>query len=60
MRVNYFRQSDRRLSPKLMPTFANGRFHVISVTDPYGRILGFLDRSDYFFFQIAPQLYTRG
>jgi hypothetical protein len=32
---------------------------VISVTDPYGRILGFLDRSRYFF-QVAPQLYSRG
>jgi hypothetical protein len=28
---------------------------VISVTDPYGRILGFL-----LFFQAAPQLYSRG
>jgi hypothetical protein len=26
----------------------------------YGRILGFLDRSRYFFFQVAPQLYSRG
>jgi hypothetical protein len=34
--------------------------HVVSVTDPYGRILGFLDRSRYFFFQVAPQLYSRG
>jgi hypothetical protein len=25
--------------------------------DPYGRILGFLDRSRYFFFQVASQLY---
>jgi hypothetical protein len=33
---------------------------VVSVTDPYGRILGFLDRSRYFFFQIALQLYSRG
>jgi hypothetical protein len=32
---------------------------VISVTDPYGRILRFLDRSRYFFFQVAPQLYSR-
>jgi hypothetical protein len=23
-------------------------FHVVSVTDPYGRILGFLDTSRYF------------
>jgi hypothetical protein len=26
---------------------------VVSVTDPYGRILGFVDRSRYVFFQIA-------
>jgi hypothetical protein len=26
----------------------------------YGRILDFLDRSRYFFFQVAPQLYSRG
>jgi hypothetical protein len=34
--------------------------HVVSVTNPYGRILGFLDRSRYFFFQVAPQLYSQG
>jgi hypothetical protein len=27
---------------------------------PYGRNLGFLDRSRYFYFQVAPQLYSRG
>jgi hypothetical protein len=31
---------------------------VVSVTDPYGRILGFLNRSRYFFFQVDPQLCT--
>jgi hypothetical protein len=30
---------------------------VVSVTGLYGRILGFPDRSRYFFFQVAPQLY---
>jgi hypothetical protein len=34
--------------------------HVVSVMDPYGRNHGFLDRSSYFFFQVAPQLYSRG
>jgi hypothetical protein len=34
--------------------------HVVSVTNPYGRILGFLDRSRYYCFQVAPQLYSRG
>jgi hypothetical protein len=32
---------------------------VVSVTDPYGRIIGFLDRSRYFFFQVAPPLLIR-
>jgi hypothetical protein len=40
--------------------FADRECHVGSVTDPYGSILGFLDRSRYFFFQVAPQLYSRG
>jgi hypothetical protein len=35
--------SDRRLSPKLMPTFADRGCRVVSATDPHGRILGFLD-----------------
>jgi hypothetical protein len=49
----------RGLSPRanatcrrsLVPTFADRRCHVVSMTDPYGRILGFLDKSCYFFFQ---------
>jgi hypothetical protein len=28
--------------------FANRGSHVVSVTNPYGRILGFLDRSRYY------------
>jgi hypothetical protein len=43
-----YRPSDRRSSAKWVPTFADRGCHVISVTDPYGRILGFLDRSRYF------------
>jgi CBS-domain-containing membrane protein len=31
-----------------LPTFADKGCHVVSVTDSYGRILGFLDRSRYF------------
>jgi hypothetical protein len=30
---------------------------VVSETDPYGRILGFLDLNRHVFFQVAPQLY---
>jgi hypothetical protein len=52
-----YRPSDRRLSAKLVPTSVDRGCHVVSVTDPYGR---FLNRSRYFFFQIAPQLCSRG
>jgi hypothetical protein len=39
-----YRPSDRRLSATLMPSFADIAFHVVSVTYPCCRILGFLDR----------------
>jgi hypothetical protein len=55
-----YRPSDRRLSVKLLPTFVGRVCHVVSVTDPYGRIPGVLDRSCYLLFQVAPQLYSRG
>jgi hypothetical protein len=55
-----YRPSDRCLLAKLVPTFTDRGCDVVSVTDPYGRILGFLDRSRYFSFQAAPQLYSRG
>jgi hypothetical protein len=35
--------------------FADRGCHVVSVTDPYIRILGSVDRSRYFFFQVTPQ-----
>jgi hypothetical protein len=40
--------------------FADTGYHVVSVVDPYDRILGYLEWSRYFFFQVAPQLYSRG
>jgi hypothetical protein len=43
-----YRPSDRLLSAKRLPTFVDRGFHVVSLTDPYGRILGFLDSSRYF------------
>jgi hypothetical protein len=43
-----YRLSDRRLSAKLVPTFADRGCHVVSVTDPYARILDFLDHSRHF------------
>jgi hypothetical protein len=37
-------------------TFLGIGCHVVRVIDPYGSILGFLDRSRYFFFQVAPHV----
>jgi hypothetical protein len=54
------RQSERRLSAELVPTSAARGCHVVSATDANGRILGSPDRSRYFFFQVATQLYSRG
>jgi hypothetical protein len=42
----------------VVPTFADRGCCVVSITDPHGRILGFLDRSRYYFFKVAPQLYS--
>jgi hypothetical protein len=55
-----YRPSDRRLSAKLVPTIADRECHVVSMTDPYGRNLGLLDRSRYFVFQVIPQMCSRG
>jgi hypothetical protein len=55
-----YRLGDRRLSAKLAPNFADRWCRVVSAVNPYGSILGFLDRNRYFFFQEAPQLYSRG
>jgi hypothetical protein len=38
-----YRPSDRRLSAKLLPAFVDRVCHVVSVTDPFARILDFLD-----------------
>jgi hypothetical protein len=43
-----YRPSDRHLSAKWLPTFAEKGCHVVSVKDRYGRSLGFLDKSRYF------------
>jgi hypothetical protein len=55
-----YQPSNRHFSAKLLSTFLHRRYNVVSVMDPYGRILGFWDQSRYSFFQVAPQLYSRG
>jgi hypothetical protein len=54
-----YQPSNHRFSAKLVPTFTDRGCHMVSAMDPYSRILGFLDCSHYFFFQVAPQLYSR-
>jgi hypothetical protein len=49
-----------QLVGEVSANFSDTGCHVVSVTDPYGSSLGFLDRSRYFFFHVAPQLYSRG
>jgi hypothetical protein len=39
-----YRPSDRSSSANLVPAFAGRGFRMVSATDPYCRILGFLDR----------------
>jgi hypothetical protein len=58
--ANYTDWAYRCLSAKLVPTFSDIGCRVIRATEPQGRILVFLDRSRYYFFQAALQLYSRG
>jgi hypothetical protein len=55
-----YRPSDRRLSAKWLPTFADRGCHVVSVDGslrPYSR---FSRQEPLLFYQVAPQLYSRG
>jgi hypothetical protein len=47
-------------SPFVSEVSANFFCHVVSVTNPYGRIVGFLNRGRYYCFQVPPQLHSRG
>jgi hypothetical protein len=40
-----YQPSDHRLSAKLVPTFADIGYHMVSITDPYSRTVSFLDRT---------------
>jgi hypothetical protein len=42
--TNYTDRATAACEAKLVPHFADGGCHVVSVTDPYSRNLGFLDR----------------
>jgi hypothetical protein len=45
---------------EVVPTFEDRGCRVVSATDPTVVNLGFLNRSGYFSFQVAPQLPSRG
>jgi hypothetical protein len=45
---------------EVVPTFADRGCCVVSATEPPGRSLDFPDRARYYFFQVAPQLSSRG
>jgi hypothetical protein len=55
-----YRPSDGRLLANLVPNFAFRGCYVARAADPYSRILGFVDRSRYYFFQVALQFHSRG
>jgi hypothetical protein len=48
-RANYTDRTTAAWPAKLAPTFADRGCHVVSVTDPYGRILGFLERDGFIY-----------
>jgi hypothetical protein len=47
-RANYSDRATAACRRSDCQLFADRGCHIVSVTDPYGRILGFLDRSRYF------------
>jgi hypothetical protein len=47
-RANYTDRATATCRRSDCQLFADRERHVVSVTDPYGRILGFIDRSRYF------------
>jgi hypothetical protein len=54
-----YRPSDRRLLAKLVPNVADRECHVVSVTDPYCRILAFLDGAATFLSSSTSVVITR-
>jgi hypothetical protein len=59
LRANYADRGTAACSAKLVPTFADRGCCVVSATNSHSRILGFLNRIRYYFFQVA-ELYSRG
>jgi hypothetical protein len=51
--------TDRATAAKLLLTFEDRGCHVVRVTDPYGRILGFLDRMEFLLLYFILRLNTQ-
>jgi hypothetical protein len=60
LRANYTDRATAACQRSQCQLLADRGCRVVSATDPYDRILGFIDRSRYFLFLVAPQLYSRG
>jgi hypothetical protein len=52
-RANYTDRATAACQRSWCQLFADRGCHVVSVTNPYGRILGFLDRSRYYCFKVG-------
>jgi hypothetical protein len=57
-RDKLYQLSHRLLSAKLVPNFADRSCRMVRAMDSHGRILDFLYQNRYYFFQVAPQLYS--
>jgi hypothetical protein len=58
-RANYIDRATAACRLSDCQLFADKWCHVVSFANPYGRILGFLNRSLLLFYQVALQLYSR-
>jgi hypothetical protein len=58
--LRVYQLRNHRLSAKLVLTFVGRWRRLVSTTNSCGLIIAFLDRSRYFFFQVAPRLNSRG
>jgi hypothetical protein len=52
--------SPENYTERATAAFADRKCCVVSTTDLHGRFLGFIDRSRYYFFKVAPELYSPG
>jgi hypothetical protein len=56
-RTNYIDRATAACRRSDCQLFADIGCHVVNVTDPYGRILGFFRQEPLLYHQVAPQLY---